>query len=552
MPESKLIAPVPEATPAGSSLARDRIWQVPYDVLKEASKRLEVMSLLAAVLWFLATGADKIAIFAMSNGAMSNGKRVWGQEPMTDVIAGISIAASLGLFFYIRKGDRDPQFILDVGLVYMVLTGTALGLVMHWSRVPNDWHTTPMISWIGAVVLMSAAIVPNAPLKTLIASLIAVSMTPLGMLIARARGSWDFGSLSNVLIMHYPDYLLVGVAVVISRVVTRLGQQVGKAREMGSYRLLSLLGKGGMGEVWRARHHMLARDAAIKLIQPDMLSGRSGSNATTIRRRFEQEARTTASLRSPHTVELYDFGVTRDGVFYYVMELLDGIDLETLVRKFGPQPPARVARILRQVCRSLSDAHSRGMIHRDIKPTNIFICRMGNEYDFAKVLDFGLVKVLDESEAQLTMDGATTGTPAYMAPEMAMGNSPVDGRTDLYGLGCVAYWLLTGSLVFNEKGSTAMLLAHLQKTPVAPSKLVPGSIPQWVDHAVMMCLAKDPARRPASADMLAEMLEDNVGTASWTSADAENWWRNHMPSESAQHDVAELPTLADSDALPTL
>src|SRR5262249_34752164 len=161
---------------------------------------------------------------------------------------------------------------------------------------------------------------------------------------------------------------------------------------------VSLLGKGGMGEVWRARHHMLARDAAIKLIQPEMLNRLSGSNAMTIRRRFEQEAKTTASLRSPHTVELYDFGVTKDGVFYYVMELLEGIDLETLVRKFGPQPPARVVHILRQVCRSLSDAHSRGMIHRDIKPTNIFLCRMGNEYDFAKVLDFGLVKVSDENE----------------------------------------------------------------------------------------------------------------------------------------------------------
>jgi serine/threonine-protein kinase len=154
-----------------------------------------------------------------------------------------------------------------------------------------------------------------------------------------------------------------------------------------------------------------------------MLSGSAGSNAVTIRRRFEQEAKTTASLRSPHTVELYDFGVTKDGVFYYVMELLDGIDLETLVRKFGPQPPARVAQILRQVCRSLGDAHTHGMIHRDIKPTNIFLCRLGNEYDFVKVLDFGLVKVLDENETKITVDGSTTGTPAYMAPEIALGNS---------------------------------------------------------------------------------------------------------------------------------
>ena len=547
MPDPQLIGPVPEATPADSSLTRNRISQVPYDVLKEASKRLEIMSLLAAVLWLLATTADKIALFVMSYG-----ERIWRHEPMTDVIALVSIAASLGLFFYIRKGDRDPQFILDLGLVYMVFTGAALGLLMHWSHVPKDWPATPMISWIGAVVLMSAAIVPNSPMKTLVASLIAVSMNPLGMLIARARGSWEFGSASNVLIMHYPDYLLVGVAVVISRVMTKLGQQVTKAREMGSYRLVSLLGKGGMGEVWRARHHMLARDAAIKLIQPDMMNGKSGSNSVTIRRRFEQEARTTASLRSPHTVELYDFGVTKDGVFYYVMELLDGIDLETLVKKFGPQPPARVANILRQVCRSLADAHGHGMIHRDIKPTNIFLCRMGNEYDFAKVLDFGLVKVLDEQETQITLDGATTGTPAFMAPEMAMGNSPVDGRTDLYGLGCVAYWLTTGSLVFEEKGATAMLLAHLQKTPVAPSQRTQTAVPATLERAIMMCLAKDPAQRPASADALVRMLEGSDGAGSWTSEDAERWWRTHMPGEVSQNAAAELPTLASPDALPTL
>jgi serine/threonine protein kinase len=334
--------------------------------------------------------------------------------------------------------------------------------------------------------------------------------------------------------------------------MTKLGQQVTKAREMGSYRLVSLLGKGGMGEVWLARHHMLARDAAIKLIQPDMMSGKSGSNSVTIRRRFEQEAKTTASLRSPHTVELYDFGVTRDGVFYYVMELLDGIDLETLVKKFGPQPPARVASILRQVCRSLADAHSHGMIHRDIKPTNIFLCRMGNEYDFAKVLDFGLVKVLDEQETQITLDGATTGTPAFMAPEMAMGNSPVDGRTDLYGLGCVAYWLTTGSLVFEEKGATAMLLAHLQKTPVAPSKRTQTSVPAGLERAIMMCLAKDPAQRPASADALVRMLEGSDGAGSWTAEDAERWWHTHMPGDVSHDAAAELPTLASPDALPTL
>jgi serine/threonine-protein kinase len=403
---------------------------------------------------------------------------------------------------FARGSNRDPRFILDLGLFYMIVTAIDLGLVLHWEPVPTHAPITPQISWIGAVILMFAAILPNSPGKTLVAGLIAASMNPLTMLLARARGTWEFGPAFNALLMHYPDFLLVGVATVISHVVTKLGQQVTRAREMGSYRLVDLLGKGGMGEVWRARHQMLARDAAIKLIHPAAQAGK----ALMMQRRFEQEAKSTATLRSPHTVELYDFGVTADGVFYYVMELLDGIDLETLVKRFGPQKPARVASILRQVCRSLGDAHSHGMIHRDIKPSNIFLCRLGNEYDFAKVLDFGLVKLLDSEDATMTAEGTARGTPAHMAPELALGSSVIDGRTDLYGVGSVAYWLVTGSLVFEETSSTAMIMAHLQKAPQAPSERSEMAVPEALDRAIMMCLAKQPADRPQSAAVLARML----------------------------------------------
>ena len=545
MRDQQLIDPVRGKASAGREISHDPLRPLPDDLLKAASKRLEIMALLAAVLWVLGSVADRIALFVMTHG-----DRKWLHWQPPDAITGISVVASLGLFFYIRRGDRDPRFLLDLGLVYMVFTSAALGLMMHWFPVPKEWPVSPMLSWIGAVVLMSAAIVPNSPLKTLIASLIAVSMNPLGMLIAKARGTWDFGSLSNVLVMHYPDYLLVGVAVVISRVVTRLGQQVSEAREMGSYRLVTLLGKGGMGEVWRAHHHMLARDSAIKLIQPDALSRRSGTDSALVRRRFEQEARTTAALHSPHTVELYDFGVTKDGVFYYVMELLDGIDLETLVRRFGPQPPARVVSIVRQVCRSLAEAHHHGMIHRDIKPTNIFLCRLGNEYDFVKVLDFGLVKVVENNETKMTADGATTGTPAYMPPEMVLGSSTVDGRTDLYGLGCVAYWLLTGNLVFEEKNATAMMLAHLQKIPVAPSERSGFAVPASVDRAIMSCLAKDPAHRPASADALAQSLERHGDVGAWTARDAEHWWHTKMPKQ-IPYAKDDATTLEGPDGLTT-
>ena len=523
MSKPRLIGPVRAGTPTALRLTSGA-RTLPYDLLREASHRLGVISLIGAALWVL--GTVLYHLLAMRAFAPP-GDTSWIQPLPSDTINAVAVIVSVALFVYARKANRDPQFILDLGLVYMVFTSIAIGLAMHW--LPMTEHTvSPTITWTGPVVLMFAAIVPNAPSKMLVAGLLAASMNPLAMLVARARGVWNFGPAINVLVMHYPDFLLVGVAVVISRVVTKLGQQVSKEREMGSYRLLTMLGKGGMGEVWRARHRMLARDAAIKLIQPEMLSAKAGKNAFLIQRRFEQEAKTTALLRSPHTVELYDFGVTEDGVFYYVMELLDGIDLETLVKTFGPQPAPRVVSILCQVCRSLSDAHRHGMIHRDIKPGNIFLCRMGTEYDFVKVLDFGLVKVLDSNEAGLTVEGATTGTPAYMAPEMSLGAS-IDGRTDLYALGCVAYWLTTGRLVFEEKGATATILAHVRNAPIPPSERSELHVPEWLDRIILMCLAKDPSKRPASAETLMQMLEGGEDAGSWTVKNAEAWWLTNMP-----------------------
>jgi eukaryotic-like serine/threonine-protein kinase len=548
MSDPQLIGPGLASTPAEPGKPARHVRALPYDLLKEAANRLGIMSLLGATLWVLATTLDELVIRATMDV-----RGMFVQTLSTYVIAVGSVLVSLAVFFYTRRDNRDPKFILDLGLVYMVLTTAAIGLTSHIDPVTGYRPVYPTITWLGAVVLMFAAIVPNPPKRTLIAGLVAVSMNPLGMLIAKARGTWDFGATSNVLVMHFPDYLLVGVSVVISHVVTRLGQQVTKARELGSYRLVTMLGKGGMGEVWRASHRMLARDAAIKLIQPDILIRNFGKNAELMRRRFEQEAKTTASLRSPHTVQLYDFGVSEHGAFYYVMELLDGIDLETLVKRFGPLPPARVVFILRQVCRSLAEAHQRGMIHRDIKPTNIFLCRMGNEYDFAKVLDFGLVKVSEDGdETQMTVPGTTTGTPSYMAPELALGNPNIDGRTDLYGLGCVAYWLITGRLVFEETGSTAMMLAHLNKVPVPPSQKVASAVPASLDRAVIMCLAKSPADRPASAETLSGLLDTLDHVESWTLKDAASWWQANMsePPIYVYADASLVPT--ETGASPTL
>jgi serine/threonine-protein kinase len=300
---------------------------------------------------------------------------------------------------------------------------------------------------------------------------------------------------------------------------------------LGSYRLGELLGRGGMGEVYKASHRMLARPAAIKLIRPEMLAARDDGAAQLAVTRFRREAEAAANLRSPHTVELYDFGVTADDTIYFVMELLDGMNLEALVRQYGPLPAGRVIHILRQVCESLEEAHVRGLVHRDIKPPNIHIGRVGLRHDFVKVLDFGLVKgVVDKSDGHslATAQGMTPGTPSYMAPELALGEN-VDGRADLYALGCVAYFLLTGQLVFEADNMLAMVAKHLQATPVPPSQRTATHIPAALEQLVMQCLEKNPANRPQSAGALARSLVA-IAEPRWSEEQGRQWWQANVPA----------------------
>ena len=514
------IGPPLGTTPAEPGRARGDPRPLPPDLLREASRRLAIISLVGAVLWVIGPLMARVALWSMAPDDPR-----WRSPHPTDAVAAASILLSLALFFYARRSDRDPRFILDLGLAYMVLAAAAVGLVMHWEPPPAGFPMVPVISWIGAVVLMFAAIVPSTPGKTLVAGLIAASMNPLGMLIAKARGTWDFGSAGNAFLMHYPDYVLVGIAVVISHVVTQLGQQVAKAREMGSYQLGDLLGRGGMGEVYKATHRMLARPAAIKLIRPEMLAALSGESAQLAVKRFRREAEAAANLRSPHTVELYDFGVTEDRTLYFVMELLDGMDLETLVRAHGPVPAGRVIHILRQVCESLEEAHATGLVHRDIKPANIHVGRLGLTHDFVKVLDFGLVKSVAGPAREDTLGtaaGLTPGTPAYMAPEMALGDE-VDGRADLYALGCVAYFLLTGQVVFEGDNALQMVARHLREAPVPPSRRTSLPVPPALEALVLACLAKAPADRPRSAGELGRALAD-IQAEPWGEEQASRWW----------------------------
>jgi len=262
-------------------------------------------------------------------------------------------------------------------------------------------------------------------------------------------------------------------------------------------------------------------------------------------RRFEREARATAALTSPHTVQLYDFGIAEDGRLYYVMELLDGLDLDTLIRQHGPLPAERVVHLLRQVCSALQDAHANGLVHRDIKPANVVVSRAGTTFDFVKVLDFGLVKLdsprrADPDAVQLSAEDSWSGTPGYMAPEVVVGAADTDHRVDLYALGCVAYWLLTGTMVFEGENAMQVMFQHVQAEPKRPSDRVDLPIPAALEDLVMQCLEKDPARRPASAEAVSERLGVVSLTSVWTAERAEEWWATHRPRPRDARPVADM------------
>jgi eukaryotic-like serine/threonine-protein kinase len=259
--------------------------------------------------------------------------------------------------------------------------------------------------------------------------------------------------------------------------------------------------------------------------------GESQRAREVLARRFEREARETAALGSIHTVAVYDFGVTEQGEFFYAMELLEGFSLERLVQEFGVVDAERTVYLLRQVCHSLGEAHVRGLVHRDVKPANIMVCRLGPDKDFVKVLDFGLVKhtAAGQTVTMVSMEGTVVGTPTYMAPEIALGHADVDGRADIYSLGCVAYYMLTGQHVFSGDTPVATALAHVQDAPVPPRLRSEFNVPPALDALIMECLAKDPAARPASAAVVSERLAATVRADAWTFDTAHVWWELHQP-----------------------
>ncbi|QDT29042.1 Serine/threonine-protein kinase PknB [Gimesia panareensis] len=335
--------------------------------------------------------------------------------------------------------------------------------------------------------------------------------------------------------------------VIVARKDQETRRAVIKAKQLGQYALEEKLGEGGMGVVYRGQHAMLRRPTAIKLLDIEKTTDEAVA-------RFEREVQLTSQLNHPNTIAIYDYGRTPEGVFYYAMELLDGINLDDLVKEFGPLPEARVIHLLKQVAGSLSEAHQRGVIHRDIKPANIFLTHRGGVYDFIKLLDFGLVKAVDGREqASLTSTNAMAGTPMYLSPEGINHPDQVDARSDLYAFGAVGYYLLTGTTVFDGETIIEICMKHVQDEPERLSDRLGKPVSPDLERIIMQCLEKDPAKRPQSASELVLALTHCEHDCQWSLQDASDWWKEHMESRSALEKTAtDTPRIPKASADATL
>jgi serine/threonine-protein kinase len=333
-------------------------------------------------------------------------------------------------------------------------------------------------------------------------------------------------------------WALIGVVVtsLLSRVLFGLHDAVRRARRLGQYTLGERIGEGGMGVVYKAEHALLRRPTAVKLLPPE----RAGASALS---RFEREVQITSRLNHPNTVAVYDYGRTPEGVFYYAMEYLDGVNLEELITTDGPQPAGRAVHLLRQAAGSLGEAHAHGLIHRDVKPSNLVLCQRDFECDFVKVLDFGLVRDLASDDASVTQTGLLAGSPLYMSPEQIADPANVDARSDLYSLAVVAYQLLSGVPPFSGKSVVEVCGHHLHSIPEPPSKALGRPIPAQLEALILRCLEKDPGKRAADARGFVELLDGCTDVAAWTPAQAEVWWsrRGHAIVRSKKRMGARPP-----------
>ncbi len=456
----------------------------------------------------------------------------------------VGTALALGLWLLVRRRESlSLRTLHAVDVVATVAVSWAFAGLGHFALQPYGSYIS--ILAITHVTFARAMIVPSVPRRTLVlaaasfAAIVASRVTlelPAEVVFAGgSRGRMIFeGALWSV--------AGVVVSTVASTVIYGLSEKAREARQLGQYTLEEPIAAGGMGEVYRARHAMLRRPTAVKLL--------SGERSEEKLRRFEKEVQLTARLTHPNTISIYDYGRTPDGTFYYAMELLEGLTLEQLVLAHGPQPAARVIHILGQVCGALSEAHGVGLVHRDVKPANLHLSVRGDIPDVVKVLDFGLVR---EERSEVDVGGSNVntivGTPLYLSPEAITTPDRIDGRADIYGLGCVAYFLLTGKPPFESSNVVELCALHLHSAPKPPSTL--RDVPPDLEQIVLACLAKRPGDRPQTARDLKAMLDGCADAAAWSDEAARAWWRTaslpppRPPTTEAQASVQRTFVAAD-------
>lgn len=486
-----------------------------------------------------------LAFYVRNVGMIAVTERTWppfGHPALVIHVAAILLAGSQWVLCRSGRRSRGAIELIDAGgligsmALYCALVFAEATSREHAIAVHSAGAEILLVALILlALVLTHAIIVPATVRRALVLS---VACGALGTVTAYLLTAQVFPAemlrakpwlpLAEATYIGMWAGLCVTVAIIAARVIHGLKQRVWDANEVGQYTLEEKIGEGGMGIVYLARHALLRRATAVKLLHP----GRGGETAL---RRFEQEARITSTLTHPSTITIFDFGRTPEGVFYYAMEYLDGVTLAELIAHDGAQKPARVVQLLRQVCGSLDEAHSAGLIHRDIKPANLMLCVRGGVPDQVKVLDFGLVKEHGEHVGPgLSAAGTLLGTPAYLAPEAILDSATVDARVDLYALGAVAYELLVSQPVFDGNTIVEVSLRHLQSEPVPPSLRTAEPVPPALEQLVLRCLAKNPADRPATAGEMMAMLDRLGDVGSWTIDDARSWWRDRAPSVSRE------------------
>jgi tRNA A-37 threonylcarbamoyl transferase component Bud32 len=453
--------------------------------------------------------------------------RLGHESPLTPAAhASVAAVAVLtgGGWLFCRRGSRSRGALRALDALLLLALGMLLLIVPSGAIPEADVRGMVTLLHVNLVLFMRAIFIPSSAPRTLAVS--AAAALPLAL--------YSLATETVRLSVWKVTWLLAVIAVATagSAVIYGLRREMRRARQLGQYTLEKKLGEGGMGVVYRARHAMLRRPTAVKLLRPERLGEAS-------LRRFQREVQLTAGLSHPNTVSVFDFGRTPEGVFYYAMEYLDGLTLDELVAGDGPQPAARVVHVVRQVLGALAEAHGIGLVHRDVKPGNVILCERGGVPDVAKVVDFGLVKDLEDEDG-LSHEAALVGTPYYLAPE-AIRSSSADQRSDLYAVGAVAYYLLTGQHLFEGRTVIEICSHHLHTAPVPPSERLGRVVPATLEAWVLACLAKDPAERPPTAALAMATL-DRCAVSPWTDDEARSWWRSKGRALRADHDREVLPS----------